>query len=125
MSSTEVAQAAFCSYCGFPPPRKWAAIAYRVCMRCRSGMVLRTPPGAQPRYDDPFVIVDERLTVKAVSSQAEVLLLVDEPAASGVPLRTVGDPEIPSVARVSSCGPPSGAVVVLRPQAPVTEQTQP
>jgi hypothetical protein len=129
-------------------------------MRCRSGMVLRTPAGAQPRYDDPFVIVDERLTVKAVSRQAEVVLLVDEPAAvgvslqeflsadngkaggdelpgliqfalaggepsAGVPLATVGDPEIPLVARVSSCGPPSGAVVVLKPQAPTTEQTQP
>jgi hypothetical protein len=92
-------------------------------MRCRLGMVLRAPPEA--RSDGPFVIVDERLTVQAVSRQAEVVLLVDEPAAVGVSLRTVGDPEIPLVARLSGCGPPSGALVVLKPQAPTTEQTQP
>lgn len=76
----------FCSYCGYPPPGPWRRRAHRVCRRCQMGVVLRAPPNEQPRCDDPFVIVDQELTVQAVSQQAEVALRVEEPTGVGVPL---------------------------------------
>jgi hypothetical protein len=77
---------AFCSYCGYPPMGRWRSLAHRVCMRCEMGTVLRAPPGLQPRFDEPFVIVDSRLRLQAVSYHAEAMLAVDEPAAIDVPL---------------------------------------
>lgn len=77
---------AFCGYCGYPPMGRWRSVAHRVCMRCEMGMVLRAPPGLQPRFYEPFVIVDPRLRIQAISQRAEVLLMVDEPAAIDVPL---------------------------------------
>jgi hypothetical protein len=77
---------AFCSYCGYPPMGRWRSLAHRVCMRCEMGMVLRAPPGLAPRFYEPFVIVDLRLRLEAVSHHAEGMLKVDEPAAVGVPL---------------------------------------
>ncbi len=139
---------AFCSYCGYPPMGPWRVRAHRVCMRCQMGVVLRAPAGKQPRYDDPFVIVDRQLAVQAVSRRAEAALSVQEPAGLDAPLeeflicnngehdrdelaalvelvfagaepwnrlelRTVADPEIRVEARVTSCGPPPGALLVL------------
>jgi hypothetical protein len=139
---------AFCSYCGYPPMGRWQSLAHRVCMRCEIGTVLRAPPGLQPRFYEPFVIVDSRLCIQAISHHAEVMLMVDEPAAgvplaefllcrpsrdqidlaglvqravggsilaTGVELRTVGDPAIEVVARVACCGPPAAALLVLTP----------
>jgi hypothetical protein len=77
---------AFCSYCGHPPMGRWRSLAHRVCRRCQMGTVLHAPPGLQPRFDEPFVIVDARLRLQAVSRRAEVLLIVDEPAAVDVAL---------------------------------------
>src|ERR1700729_1420191 len=77
---------AFCSYCGYPPMGRWRSLAHRVCMRCEMGTVLHAPPGLQPRFYEPFVIVDARLRLQAVSRRAEVLLVVDEPAAVDVAL---------------------------------------
>jgi hypothetical protein len=77
---------AFCSYCGYPPMGRWRLLAHRVCMRCEIGTVLRASPGLQPRFYEPFVIVDSRLRLQAVSYHAEVMLAVDEPAAIDVPL---------------------------------------
>jgi hypothetical protein len=77
---------AFCSYCGYPPMGRWRSLAHRVCMRCEMGTVLRAPPGLQPRFYEPFVIVDSRLRLQAVSHHAEAMLAVDEPAVIDVPL---------------------------------------
>jgi hypothetical protein len=77
---------AFCSYCGYPPIGDWRSLALRVCMRCEMGTVLQTPPGLQPRFYEPFVIVDASLRLQAVSRRAEVILKVDEPAAVDVPI---------------------------------------
>ncbi len=77
---------AFCSYCGYPPMGRWRSLAHRVCMRCEMGTVLHAPPGLQPRFYEPFVIVDTHLRLQAVSRRAEVLLMVDEPAAVDVAL---------------------------------------
>ena len=49
-------------------------------------MVLRAPRGLQPSFDDPFVIVDGQLCLQAVSRNAEVVLMVREPAAVGAPI---------------------------------------
>jgi hypothetical protein len=67
-------------------------------MRCQMGVVLRAPPNAQPRFDEPFLIVDERLIVQAISHRAERLLMVNEPDAIGAPLEEFfvcanGDPD--------------------------------
>lgn len=77
---------AFCSYCGYPPMGRWRSLAHRVCLRCEMGTVLRAPPGLQPRFYEPFVIVDARLRVQAVSHQTEAILKVEEPAVFDVPL---------------------------------------
>lgn len=130
----------------------WRVRAHRVCMRCPMGVVLRPPAGAQPRYNDPFVIVDRQLAVQAVSRHAEVALSVEEPAGLDAPLeellicdngehdrgelaalvelvfagaepsnrlelRTVANPEILLEGRVTSCGPPPGALLILTPVA--------
>ena len=77
---------AFCSYFGYPPMGRWRSHAHRVCMRCQMGTVLRAPPGLAPRFHEPFVIVDPRLCLQAVSHHAEGMLNVDEPTAVDVPL---------------------------------------
>src|ERR1700759_1871708 len=77
---------AFCGYCGYPPMGRWRGLAHRVCMRCEMGTVLSTPPGLQPRFYEPFVIVDAGLRLQAVSPHAEVMLAVEEPAAVELPL---------------------------------------
>jgi hypothetical protein len=140
---------AFCSYCGYPPPGRSRIRTHLVCVRCQLGSVLQTIPGAEPHFDEPFVIVDEELTVRSVSLQAEAVLLVSEPQSFGAPLesflisecaedelaaqiaravagtperaalelRTAGEPEVRFRARVSSCGPPAAALLVLTPVA--------
>lgn len=77
---------AFCSYCGYPPMGRRRDRAHRVCMRCQMGVVLRAPEGAEPRHDDPFLIVNRELAVQAVSRNAELVLSIDEPASLGFPL---------------------------------------
>jgi hypothetical protein len=143
---------AFCSYCGYPPPRPWRARPHRVCMRCQMGVVLRAPAGAEPRHDAPFLILDRHLAVQAVSRHAEAVLSIDEPAGVGIPLedlvisdnghgdsdevarlielamagakpskrlklRPVANPEIRLRGRVTRCGPPPAALLVLTPLA--------
>ncbi|HET7049093.1 MAG TPA: hypothetical protein VFI54_12595 [Solirubrobacteraceae bacterium] len=116
------------------------------------GVVLRAPEGAEPRHDDPFLIVDRELAVQAVSRNAELVLSVEEPASLGVPLEQFliccnGDSEGGKLAqlveaafagvqpssthellmmanseirvgvRVTSCGAPPGALLVLTPLA--------
>ncbi len=75
----------FCSYCGYPPVGRWRSRANE-CMRCHMGTVLRAPEGSSPRFHDPFVIVNEQLRLQAVSRQAEIVLMVSEPAAVNAPL---------------------------------------
>jgi len=55
-------------------------------MRSEMGTVLRAPPGLQQRFYEPFVIVESRLRLQAVSYHAEVMLAVDERAAVDVTL---------------------------------------
>jgi hypothetical protein len=140
----------FCSYCGRPSSDSLHR-TIRVCVRCHLGMVLRAPPGQAPRVRDAFVIVDQKLTVQAISHRAERVLGVDEPdgvhtllddllqpagcdldrrdialllmlAVTGSPppdrleLQAVNEPQRRFRARVTSCGQPLAALLVLAPQ---------
>jgi hypothetical protein len=62
-------------------------------MRCELGTVLRAPPGLRPRFDEAFVIVDERLHLQAVSRHAEALLMISEPTVVALPITDVLFPE--------------------------------
>jgi PAS domain-containing protein len=70
---------AFCGHCGRPPePTSDAQPASRVCRRCGLGLVLQAPKGVAPQAGEPFLVVDSRLEVCAVSRKAEDLLGVAE-----------------------------------------------
>jgi PAS domain-containing protein len=70
--------AAFCGHCGRPPEGGFEPSATRVCRRCGLGLVLQAPKGVAPQAGDPFLVVDARLTVCAVSRKAEDLLGIPE-----------------------------------------------
>jgi hypothetical protein len=147
MSSLGAPPTAFCNHCGYPPAGPWWSSAHRVCTRCGHGIVLLAAPGAGPSIFDPFVIVDERLTIRAVSRHAKVVLGIKTWAVFGialgellvaegddrppetitlaiadttaccrtVALQTPGNPVLRFSARVSACGPPRAALIVLTP----------
>jgi hypothetical protein len=76
----------FCSYCGYSPVGVRRRRADRVCERCGLGVILYAPAGSAPEAREPFVILDQQLSVQAVSSVAEMLLRVNEPSVLGDPL---------------------------------------
>ncbi|HEY2770738.1 MAG TPA: hypothetical protein VGI87_09230 [Solirubrobacteraceae bacterium] len=113
--------------------------------------MLWVPADAAPRRE-PFLVVDEKLVVQAISRYAEAVLTVDEPAAVAAPLdrflipdqdrddtdelarlvglAAAGTPSDDSLqmltahetptrfsVRVTSCGPPLAAMVILVPGA--------
>lgn len=59
--------------------RRWCA--RRVGKRCNLGMAPRAAPMVLPCREGPFVIVADRLAVRAVSRRAQVVSLVEEPPA--------------------------------------------
>lgn len=63
----------FCGYCG-EPPAPAAARAARVCERCQMGLLLCAAADAAPNAGEAFLVVDELLTIRAVSRDAERLL---------------------------------------------------
>jgi len=69
---------AFCGHCGRPPEPSDTQPATRVCRRCGLGLVLQAPKGIAPQAGEPFLVVDSRLEVCAVSRKAEDLLGVPE-----------------------------------------------
>lgn len=69
---------AFCGHCGRPPEAPDTQPATRVCRRCGLGLVLQAPKGVAPRAGEPFLVVDSRMEVCAVSRKAEDLLGVPE-----------------------------------------------
>jgi hypothetical protein len=90
----------FCSYCGYPPGSKWPERPDRGCARCGIGSIVRAPARMAPHPGDPFLIVDDRFVVRAVSRSAEALLLTDRQTASGARLDSllVADAGEPCVA---------------------------
>jgi hypothetical protein len=69
---------AFCGHCGRPPEVTEAQPSTRVCRRCGLGLVLQAPKGVAPQAGEPFLVVDSRLEVCALSRKAEDLLGVPE-----------------------------------------------
>jgi hypothetical protein len=70
-----------------PPDDRESVPIWYACA-VSSDRCCRRFPGAEPRFDEPFVIVDEELTVRSVSLQAEAVLLVSEPQSFGAPLES-------------------------------------
>ncbi len=144
----------FCGYCGTgatcisPPPMS------RVCEHCAAGLLLEAPADVAPDCNDPFLVVDARLTVQAVSRRAEQIFGVVEADVTDQPiteLLTDADVEIDDSnsfaaallsaalddqgrhstfvrprdaygirirARISHCGPPRAALIVLETPGP-------
>ena len=69
---------AFCGHCGRPPEVTEEQPSTRVCRRCGLGLVLQAPKGIAPQVGEPFLVVDSRLEVCALSRKAEDLLGVPE-----------------------------------------------
>jgi hypothetical protein len=69
---------AFCGHCGRPPEVTEPQPSTRVCRRCGLGLVLQAPKGVAPQAGEPFLVVDSRLEVCALSRKAEDLLGVPE-----------------------------------------------
>lgn len=70
----------FCSHCGTRPAADTVAKAIsRVCADCGFGLILQAPANVAPRLDDAFLVLDQSLSVCAVSRAAERLLATREP----------------------------------------------
>jgi hypothetical protein len=70
----------FCSHCGTRPAADVvAAASSRVCSDCGFGLILHASADVAPRLDDAFLILDQSLSVCAVSRAAERLLATSEP----------------------------------------------
>jgi hypothetical protein len=79
-SDASSAQATFCGYCGAPPADELPRVS-RICGRCEMGLLLHADARLAPGAGDAFVVVDERLLVRALSRGAEDLLGTSEPVA--------------------------------------------
>ena len=87
-------EATFCGYCGTPAtPEASAAVASRVCERCRLGLLLTSAASLAPEPGEPFLVIDEGLEVRALSARAEKLLAMTETDAVN---RHVGDLLVPA-----------------------------
>jgi lipopolysaccharide/colanic/teichoic acid biosynthesis glycosyltransferase len=83
----EVVATWFCGYCGASPPGGSAPPPVaRVCGDCGQGLMLETRSDAAPRPGEAFLVVDNRLTVQALSKDAESLLGVAEQEATDRPV---------------------------------------
>ncbi len=144
----------FCGYCGTAANGALPAPMSRVCEHCAAGLLLEAPADVAPDCNDPFLVVDARLTVQAVSRRAEQIFGVVEAEVTDHPiteLLTDADVEIDDSqsfaaallsaahddegrrstfvrprdaygirirARISHCGPPRAALIVLETPGP-------
>lgn len=139
----------FCSHCGERPESDQLGAASRVCSSCGFGLMLEASADVAPSPGGAFLVIDNSMSVCAVSGEAERLLATREtdavnrhitellvPAdaeaqgpqnlAVAVTWAARGDDAPRSVmvrptntfgvrltARISSCGPPTAALVVF------------
>lgn len=90
---------AFCGHCGQEPdPDQAPTGATRVCQHCDLGLVLEAPADVAPAPADPFLVVDNRMAICALSDAAERLLGVDETTAVN---RHLGEFLLPADANAS------------------------
>lgn len=68
----------FCGHCAMAPEPVRHAPPSRVCGHCGLGLVLRATADLAPGRDEPFLVIDNTLSVCAVSAAAEELLDIDE-----------------------------------------------
>jgi ribosomal protein S27AE len=68
----------FCGHCG---ESQDSPAASRVCPRCGLGLLLRADAGLAPKAGEAFLVLDQSLSVCAVSEGAERLLAISEPDA--------------------------------------------
>ena len=68
----------FCGRCGRSPEPNEPARPTRVCPRCGMGLLLSAAAELAPTRDDPFLVIDGALTIRAVSEGAELLLGITE-----------------------------------------------
>ncbi len=77
----------FCGHCGTPSARvEPPSPSARVCKSCEMGLLLEAREDTVPAPSDAFLVVDAALRVQALSTEAEVLLGVDEKGAVNSPL---------------------------------------
>ena len=74
-AADSVERIAFCSHCGTRPQPDTHS---RVCENCGFGVLLETRQDAAPSAGDAFLVIDDSMSVCAVSAAAERLLAVDE-----------------------------------------------
>lgn len=93
---------AFCGHCGREPDPDHAPVgATRVCHHCDLGLVLEAAADIAPAPSDPFLVVDHRMAICALSEAAEQLLGIDETAAVN---RHLGEFLLPADANAESGG---------------------
>jgi PAS domain-containing protein len=68
----------FCGRCGRSPETGEPARPTRVCPRCGMGLMLSAAADVAPTREDPFLVIDGALTIRAVSERAEELLGLTE-----------------------------------------------
>jgi len=107
----------FCGHCGRTPDDEQAQQTVRVCPTCGMGVLLQAPQDAAPSPSDPFLVVDDKLTVCALSRQAERLLGLSETEAVN---RHIGELLVPADTE-SSTGESLAAVLTwaARGEAPL------
>ncbi len=62
----------FCGHCAKRPNAEEAAA--RVCTSCHLGLIVAAPESLAPSAEEPFLIVDGKLQICAVSRRAEKIL---------------------------------------------------
>ncbi len=93
---------AFCGHCGREPDPAQAPVgATRVCSHCDLGLVLEASADVAPAPSDPFLVVDSRMAICALSAAAEQLLGIDETAAVN---RHLGEFLLPADANANGGG---------------------
>jgi exopolysaccharide biosynthesis polyprenyl glycosylphosphotransferase len=144
----------FCGYCGTAANGALPSPMSRVCEHCAAGLLLEAPADVAPDCNDPFLVVDARLTVQAVSRRAEQIFGVVEAEVTDHPITELlidADVEVDDSqsfaaallsaalddeggrstfvrprdaygirirARISHCGPPRAALIVLETPGP-------
>lgn len=87
---------AFCGHCAHQPEPREAGT--RVCTNCHLGLIVSAPADLVPTTREPFLLVDGRMQICAVSRRAEAVLgsaeteIVNRPV---IELLSLADAELP------------------------------
>jgi hypothetical protein len=84
--TTPAPTVSFCGHCGAEPASADASSPTRVCAECGLGLLLRCSADVAPAGGDAFLVIDDSLSVCAVSATAEELLATFETDAVNRPI---------------------------------------